>query len=504
MYQTSEALAAALDGRHTIRVTACGSILGTENFLTADAEVVLVGYSTSSEEFLVRTGSGDIISCTYTASCCGGETIAIGCVAAASVQIVVSGIIDLLNQVIIVEVGSEELNEWVPLGTFVVTECKNDEDITTITAYDAAYYATAIDYTPTVDSEITVEAVIEDIAQQCDLTVGILPSAASTTIITGDLIGHTCREMLGYMAALMGRNAVIDRDGTLQLIWFTSSGAAIDPDTYYSGGFSYNGAHYLAAISVTQTVKEPVVNDDGTTQEQERTVTLNAGEGSGTGIGLENPYFTQEILDAVWSDIGGLDYSVGTCSFFGGLLTEPGDLISITDKQGNTFVFPVMTVSLTLDGGCKAEISAAGQSTPDASAVFTGGLNGQISRIEADVGVFKKLTAESLEAQTAKLNNLSVDDIKAGIIHSADYATAIVPLIYPADDLYPSKERYPSNGEEVTSGFAIDFASGIIYGVFYSAQIAALEKRVSELENLLEQLTSTSATGEMMTMEEEQ
>lgn len=90
-----------------------------------------------------------------------------------------------------------------------------------------------------------------------------------------------------------------------------------------------------------------------------------------------------------------------------------------------------------------------------------------------------------LNADIVHIKNLNSADIESGIIHSADYAFITVPKIYPLSTLFPADNVYPSNGEYVTSGFAIDFATGQIYGGFYSKQIAALQSAVTALQNSL-------------------
>lgn len=401
MYQTSEALAAALNQRHTIRVMGEGLSV-TEPLLTTDREVFLVGYSTGSEELLLRAGGGDIISCTYTASCCGGDTIGIGCVCAACVKIVTAGVFHLLNQIITVEIGCDD--QWVPLGTFTVTECKQSDDITTLTGYDAAYCATGDVYMPTVESGASVAAVIADLADQCGLKVGPLPAKAAATTVEGVLTGHTCREMLGYMAALLGKNAIVDRDGVLQLIWFADSGVSITGEDYYTGELSRDGSYLLAGITATKTVLEPVAEpeDEETASAEtiEREITLTAGSGSGNGFSLTNPFITQEILDTIWEEIGGLTYSVGSCKVFGGLLLEPGDLVTLPPQNDSDAVLPVMSVQLELDGGCMATLSATGVSQPDSTVTWTGGVNGAVQRIEADVAQFKQLVIKDDQGET--------------------------------------------------------------------------------------------------------
>lgn len=80
-----------------------------------------------------------------------------------------------------------------------------------------------------------------------------------------------------------------------------------------------------------------------------------------------------------------------------------------------------------------------------------------------------------IDANNIQVINLSADNITSGLIRSADYAVNNITPIYPASTLYPSTATYPNNGEEVVSGFAIDFALGQILGGLYSEQIAELQ-----------------------------
>ena len=367
---------------------------------------------------------------TYTASACAGDAISIGSVCAAMVQAKIYGRYDLQDASITVNVGAETSGgsairtiEYIQLGRFVVTECKTEEDVTTITAYDAAYWALGEMYTPTVASGATVAAVLGDIANQCGLTLAPLPAAASTTAVSGDLTGHTCREMVGYMAALVGCNAVIDRDGKLRLIWFTDSGQTAAPDDYYSGGLSLTGETTLAGVRMTKTVKVTTTSEDGTTTETDQTTVYDAGSGTGTVIAVDNPFATQAIVDAVWAAVGGFGtYRAGNCAMFGGVLTEPGDLISVTDLRGVTSVLPAMTVQLELDGGCKCTVTASGQSVTDAAANVQGPTGKALSKIEADIARFKDLYANNAEIERAKIEKLIAGEITLeSVLHSADY-----------------------------------------------------------------------------------
>ena len=335
--------------------------------------------------------------CVYSGSFGGMDTVTIGGVTAAMVTLTLSGAHNLMDKTITVSVGADVSGtvQYVPLGTFVVATCKQVDDTTTVTAYDAAYYALGGTYTPNVSSGATVAAVLFDVAAQCGLTLATLPAAASTTNVVGDLTGKTCRDMVGYLAALVGCNVLICRDGKLALRWFASSGQSYSPSDYYNAGLSIDGTSTLACIQAE--VETTTTDGDGNTSVTTNTYTAG---GTGVGISIQNPYMTQAILDTVWASIGGLAYTVGNCDIFHGLLVEPGDLVTITDKTGVAHTLAVMTLELSIDGGCKTTLRATGESTTDASAAMQGSLGGKVSQLVVDLAKVKQLIIEDVNGVT--------------------------------------------------------------------------------------------------------
>lgn len=142
-------------------------------------------------------GAEQVKKCVYSGSFGGADTVTIGGVTAAMVTLTLSGAHNLRDKTITVSVGADVSGavQYVPLGTFVVATCKQVDDTTAVTAYDAAYYALGGTYTPTVSSGVTVAAVLSDVATQCGLTLATLPAAASTTGVVGDLTGQ---DLPGY------------------------------------------------------------------------------------------------------------------------------------------------------------------------------------------------------------------------------------------------------------------------------------------------------------------
>ena len=342
-------------------------------------------------------GAEQVKKCVYSGSFGGADTVTIGGVTAAMVTLTLSGTHNLRDKTITVSVGADVSGtvQYVPLGTFVVATCKQVDDTTTVTAYDAAYYALGGTYTPTVSSGATVAAVLSDVATQCGLTLATLPAAASTTNVVGDLTGKTCRDMVGYLAALVGCNALIDRDGKLALRWFAASGQSYSPSDYYNAGLSIDGTSTLACIRAE--VETTTTDANGNTSVTTNTYTAGS---TGVGITIQNPYMTQVILDAVWASIGGLEYTVGSCDIFHGLLIEPGDLVTITDKAGVAHTLAVMSLTMTIDGGCKTTLRATGESTTDAGAAMEGSLGGKVSQLVVDLAKVKQLIIEDVNGVT--------------------------------------------------------------------------------------------------------
>ena len=365
--------------------TALASALATQKLYTK----VVYGSTT--------IGAEQVKKCVYSGSFGGADTVTIGGVTASMVTLTLSGAHNLRDKTITVSIGADVSGavQYVPLGTFVVATCKQVDDTTTVTAYDAAYYALGGTYTPNVFSGATVAAVLSDVATQCGLTLATLPAAASTTSVVGDLTEKTCRDMVGYLAALVGCNALIDRDSKLALRWFAASGQSYSPSDYYNAGLSIDGTSTLACIQATAEVT--TTDADGNTSVTTNTYTAG---GTGVGIAIQNPYMTQAILDTVWATIGGLAYTVGSCDIFHGLLVEPGDLVTITDKAGVAHTLAVMSLTMTIDGGCKTTLRATGESSTDAGAAMQGSLGGKVSQLVVDLAKVKQLIIEDVNGVT--------------------------------------------------------------------------------------------------------
>ncbi|MGM9592939.1 MAG: tail fiber domain-containing protein [Candidatus Onthomonas sp.] len=354
----------------------------------------------------------ELISLTYTAGCSASTTgPGLGSTVAATFTAKLAGTLPALEGAYVtleVQTGDDT---WTPLGKFRFETPETGEGVTAVTAVDAMLWALEQGYYPSDPAPTTALGVLRDICDQAGVELGDV-SGLTDVSVTGSLTGYTMREMAGYMAALLGRNALFGPDGKLELRWFTDSGASIGPDTYYSGGFTRKDYDWtISGLTCSA----------GSDEED----ALSAGN-PGSVISLTNPYMTQSILDGLWSELSGFSYRPGEVTLLGDLRLEPGDLVTVTDLSGSSYTLAVMAVEHSYDGGWKTKITAYGSAESDTGASYKGPTTVALERYVAEMGSFQKLFADEAYLQELFVRGgIVADDISAVEISASKYLTGV-------------------------------------------------------------------------------
>ena len=354
----------------------------------------------------------ELLSLTYTAGCSASTTgPSLGSTVAATFTAKLAGDLPALEGAYVaLEVQTEE-DTWTPFGKFRFETPETGENVTTVTAVDAMLWALEQGYYPSDPAPTTALDVLRDICANAGVELGDVSDLADVTV-SGSLTGYTMREMVGYMAALLGRNAMFGPDGKLELRWYSQSGASIGPDVYYSGGFTRKDYDWTVSGLTCSTG-----SNEGDT--------LSAGN-PGSVISMANPYMTQSVLDGLWNSLQGFSYRPGEVTLLGDLRLEPGDLVTVTDLSGSSYAMAVMAVEHSYDGGWKTKITAYGSAESDTGANYKGPTTVAMERYAADMARFKKLFADE-----AYLNELFVrggiiaTDINAVEISASKYLTGV-------------------------------------------------------------------------------
>lgn len=196
----------------------------------------------------------------------------------------------------------EEDYEMIPLGTFHIMDVvKSDGNLSrvTLTAYDRACLLEDI-FEPTEDDllafsgetelSLSAELIISYIAAQKGLTLAneSLPDIALDTLLTG----ITYRQMLGYMAGLMGCNVRFNREDRLEFYWYQETDCTVSPELQYYGEFIMNR-------DSQKTITVLSCNRNG------RKMTEKSSD-PGDTLQMENPLMTDVLLKTIYNERIGL------------------------------------------------------------------------------------------------------------------------------------------------------------------------------------------------------
>lgn len=354
---------------------------------------------------------------------------------------------------------------------------------TAIEAWDAMYYGGSDAFVPmgAMQQDIDAADAFSGIAGAMGVTAAdeALELLSGITIAggRGRLPEDTSNSAAaGYIAGLIGGNAMIDRAGRLTVRRIAPVDFETEP---YAGGASAQDQDYtVTGITLQREEMVTIRNEDGTTAEQEQLKEFYAGDGT---LMVSNPLADQDAADRAYEALRAISFRPGSYTFPGGLLLEPGDVFAVHSMDGSYRVAAVM-LSMSFDGGVKTSVSCGG-ALPEGGA--QGAINQALATLYADFARLRTLVAENAQIVSARISNLTVEDITAGRIHSTDFATVELQELYPATDLYPSDAAYPNNGEQIIRGFEIDFSTGIIRGVLWSEAMEALGARINGLEEQL-------------------
>lgn len=262
----------------------------------------------------------------------GSSDISLGNTCSASVSFsVYKPSVKLENKEITLYEGIDigETIEYIQLGIFKITKQESSGEYTKFEGVDRMASRMNIGYFPALDFPSTDLAVLQEICEQTGIRLET--NVTDSHPIMEKPEGYTCREMLGYMAALQGKNAVVNAAGNLELKWYTQTEYCLGGNKYYQDGVTFSTDDNFVLQQIT-------CNVGGTGDNN----TLTSGSGA-VGITFANPFMTQSVLDEIFQKIGGFAYRPVEIRFVGDFRIEPGDIITL-QRDGKDYRVPVMQI----------------------------------------------------------------------------------------------------------------------------------------------------------------
>lgn len=358
----------------------------------------------------------------WTAGLNAGDELTMGCAVAGTLRVTLDratlGAADLADAHLSAAYRLRGLAEDLPIGTYRVMDADGDDDRLTLSAVDALGWAFEDDYD--LDDQargwdwetgVDAEALLLAVCQRCGITAA-LPQLTPVSLRYWSPAGYTYREIVGLLAGLWGMCARMDPAGRLTLAWYAAADRPVGPSRYYQGGLEKAAGGY--ALGYLKCYAEPLEE------------TLAAGDAAaGQGVYLRIPWMTQERLDALWQLRGGFAYRPGQVRFLGDPRVEPGDLLTVTDRDGTAYQMPVMEVVQTYDGGLITQIRAVGRSEaasqPDYEGPVTRGIEKRVEGVTSSI--IRRVDSIDARVEDAEGNLSEIEQTVDSITLSVTSAT---------------------------------------------------------------------------------
>lgn len=231
--------------------------------------------------------------------------------------------------------------EWVAVGTYRVdaSSVRTRQGYTSFSAYDKLH-----DTVNTYHSSLTFPTSLQNVLNEVCSQIGITSTSLglSFTVDEDILSGYTLRDVLGFCAAMVGKNAYLSASGTLVLKWFSSTSYTADGTR---ANVPYIGENNCTVNRLICQAADGVLTS-----------------GSGEGIYFTCPLMTQARLDSLQAALAGLSYRKADVDIpYGNFCLQSGDIITVT-TTGSSLTVPIMANSWTYDGGLSSSVGAYGVS----------------------------------------------------------------------------------------------------------------------------------------------
>lgn len=305
-------------------------------------------------------------------------------------------------------IGEEPDIEWIKMGVYNIVDPQLNDDVVTFTAYDNMY-KTQQGFFSALSGNQPVAAVLREQCSKIGITYAGSDSGESISI--DKLQGMQMRDAISYIASFCGKNAVINRDGNLELRWFSAVEFTANPDIC-SPTFSVGQADTI--------VRRITCAVDAETN-------LNAGNDTGSIITLSNPCMTQAQLNAIYNKVNGFSYR--SCSvniIMGRPELDVGDIISVQDLDGSIYKVPIMIMDIIDDSGIQQTITSSAKTEQQEQYQFQGNLSQQIQTNYSEYMATKRLLADTIIAYDGKFGTITTDFLTVNqkiTAHEGEFST---------------------------------------------------------------------------------
>lgn len=363
-------------------------------------------------------GSGYI-----TRSCCGNNEIEIGSVYASEMKITLFLDIDRysLEEAVMEFFYSLKLSdgEWetIPMGVFEISEANRHTKTIELTGYD---YMLRFDKTASVDvSSGTPFEFLSDACEKCNVELAHTQEEVEAMSNGTELFGiypdgniETYRDLLYYLAQVLGRVCQINRKGMLELIPYGVSPVVVmGSEQRFLSSYSDFVTRYTAVYSTNEVDAKSeyycVEPDDG--------LTMNLGINPLLQYGLQNT--RERIITNILDSVAVINYVPFDSDTIGNPALDPMDVIKFTGGHADSDSISCITSvtykingKQTLKGVGKNPLLASAKSKADKNII---GLLNQVETSKYVVCAFENASELKVGSEPIRIIDLTFASIES-------------------------------------------------------------------------------------------
>lgn len=346
----------------------------------------------------------------FTLGSCGADTFTIGSVFASYVDITLSSTeLSLAGKEMFVEIGlllPDGTVEYIPMGYFTASpaDISKSRDQTILKATDRISSKCGGLYIPSITFPATIQAVMNDVSTQAGIT--IKTSLPATGVIQKEMKNLTCRDVLGFLAGLLGGFCYADRGGNICIAAYPST-SSLTIENERSWSMEMGEEYSVDSLKV-------IVSEGGEDADGNEVSGVSYSAGSGNGITVSNQYMTESLFNDMKSRVLNYNFCSGTARVLGDPRLDPADAITVINFAGKEFFVPCMSITHEYDGGLATTITTPSQAASDEE--VRGPLTQQVEQLAADMVLAKEVIAKKITADEADLKFATIE--RANIIEA--------------------------------------------------------------------------------------
>ena len=282
--------------------------------------------------------------------------------------------INLENEELFIQQGlylEDGTLENIDLGYFTVQKPTSNGEVTQYVCYDRMVKFEKIFYIPgDYPTTYSVNGILYEIEHATGVRINPFPSSVDYRLAKTMWNGiYTMREMLGYLAGIIGRDAIVNRAGEVDFKWYTPvDGYTLDGSRIYQGATNIETEYDMYIEKIVCSVQ--------TYGEKPRELTIGTGN---RVVYVSNPFMQTFMMTSIYERIRNFRYRGITAEFLGDFRLDLGDVINVT-KGDETYQCCVMEISHQSDGGVRTTISSHNKTESEQEFNVTGSVTRSIDR----------------------------------------------------------------------------------------------------------------------------